>query len=342
MEVREWRRNGSAAVRFTALGFGTAPLGNLYRGISDDEAAQVLDAAWEGGVRYFDTAPLYGMTLAERRLGEFLRARPRSEYTLSTKAGRLMRPCAPAERTGIGRWFDVPDMREQFDYSHDGILRSFEESLERLGTGSVDILFVHDLCRFTHGSREASDQRVREFMASGYRAMVELREQGAVKVIGGGINEWEVCQALAEQGDFDLFLLPGRYTLLEQRALDTFLPLCVSRGIGVVMGGPYNSGILATGPVEGAYYDYDPAPPDILEKVSRIQNVCERNSTELKVAALQFPLLHPAVVSVIPGGQSVDESRSNCRNLEADVPDELWHDLKRDGLLRPDAPVSGR
>lgn len=247
MDTVTWKRNRSASVEFTRLGFGTAPLGNLYQAITDDEAAEVVAAAWDSGVRYFDTAPLYGLTLAERRLGAFLKSKPRDEYTLSTKAGRLMRPCPPSERSGIGRWFEVPDMKEVFDYSYDGVLRSFDESLERLKVGRVDILFAHDLCASTHGGKAASDARIQEFMSGGYKAMIELREQGVVKAIGGGINEWEVCQAMAEKGDFDIFLLAGRYTLLEQHALDSFLPLCESRGIGVVIGGPYNSGILATG-----------------------------------------------------------------------------------------------
>lgn len=339
MDAVTWKRNGSSSVEFTRLGFGTAPLGNLYQAITDDEAAEVVASAWDSGVRYFDTAPLYGLTLSERRLGAFLKSKPRDEYTLSTKVGRLMRPCPPSERSGIGRWFEVPDMKEVFDYSYDGVLRSFEESLERLGVGRVDVLFAHDLCAFTHGSKAASDARIEEFMSGGYKAMIELREQGAVKAIGGGINEWEVCQAMAEQGDFDIFLLAGRYTLLEQHALDSFLPLCEARGIGVVIGGPYNSGILATGPTESAYYNYDPAPPEILRKTKKIQNKCMAHSVDLKVAALQFPLLHPSVVAVIPGGKSAEEVIANGRNMNEPIPSALWQELKAEALLREDAPT---
>lgn len=340
MKTLTWKRNGSTEVEFTRLGFGTAPLGNIYQAITDEEAAEVVAAAWDGGVRYFDTAPLYGLTLAERRLGAFLKSKPRDEYTLSTKVGRLMRPCPPSERSGIGRWFDVPDMKEVFDYSYDGVLRSFEESLERLGVGRVDVLFAHDLCVSTHGSKAASDARIEEFMSGGYKAMIELREQGVVKAIGGGINEWEVCQAMAERGDFDIFLLAGRYTLLEQHALDSFLPLCESRGIGVVIGGPYNSGILATGPTAGAYYNYDPAPPEILKRTKRIQDKCVAHSVDLKVAALQFPLLHPSVVAVIPGGKSAEEVIANGRNMNETIPSALWQELKAEGMLREDAPTT--
>ena len=340
MDTVTWKRNRSASVEFTRLGFGTAPLGNLYQAITDDVAAEVVAAAWDSGVRYFDTAPLYGLTLAERRLGGSLKSKPRDEYTLSTKVGRLMRPCPSSERSGVGRWFEVPEMKEVFDYSYDGVLRSFEESLERLEVGRIDVLFVHDLCPSTHGGKAASDERIQEFMSSGYKAMIELREQGVVKAVGGGINEWDVCQALAEQGDFDIFLLAGRYTLLEQHALDSFLPLCETRGIGVVIGGPYNSGILATGPTDGAYYNYDPAPPEILKRTKKIQEKCMAHSVDLKVAALQFPLLHPSVVAVIPGGKSTEEVVANGLNMKETVPTALWQDLKAEGLLREDAPTA--
>ena len=340
MDAVTWKRNGSSSVEFTRLGFGTAPLGNLYQAITDDEAAEVVKSAWDSGVRYFDTAPLYGLTLAERRLGAFLKSKPRDEYTLSTKVGRLMRPCPPSERSGLRRWFEVPDMKEVFDYSYDGVLRSFEESFERLGVGRVDVLFAHDLCSFTHGSKAASDARIEEFMSGGYKAMIKLREQGAVKAIGGGINEWEVCQTMAERGDFDIFLLAGRYTLLEQHALDSFLPLCEAQGIGVVIGGPYNSGILATGPTEGAYYNYDPAPPEILNRTKKIQNKCTAHSVDLKVAALQFPLLHPSVIAVIPGGKSAEEVVANGLNMNQPIPSALWQELKAEGLLREDAPTT--
>jgi D-threo-aldose 1-dehydrogenase len=192
---------------------------------------------------------------------------------------------------------------------------------------------------FTHGSEEASDRRIGEFMEGGYRALSELREQGVVAAIGAGVNEWQVCERLARAGDFDLFLLAGRYTLLEQDALATFLPLCVERRIGIVLGGPYNSGILATGARPGAFYNYDPAPPAVLARVERIERVCAAHGVELAAAALRFPLAHPAVVSVIPGAQSAAEVERNAEILEARIPASLWSDLKGEGLLRPDAPV---
>ncbi|WP_028749689.1 aldo/keto reductase [Rhizobium mesoamericanum] len=339
MKTRHWDRRGNGGLTFTELGFGTAPLGNLYRAISDEEAAAVLDAAWECGTRYFDTAPLYGLGLAESRVGRFLRSKLRHEFVLSTKVGRIMKVCPPEQRTGIGKFFNTPSRREVFDYSYDGVMRSFEASFERTGLDSFDILFVHDLDVFNHGTQEACDYYVEQFMSGGYQAMISLRDQNVVSAIGGGINEWQMCQLLAERGDFDLFLLAGRYTLLEQEALETFLPMCVTRGIGIVLGGPYNSGILATGPVAGAQYNYSDAPTEVLERARRIEVVCRKHGVSLPNAALNFPFFHPAVVSVIPGGQSVNQVVSNYRARSTPIPVELWDDLKTVGLMRQDAPV---
>lgn len=339
METRHFDRIGNGGVTFTALGFGTAPLGNLYRAISDEEAQQALDAAWESGCRYYDTAPLYGLGLSETRLNRFLRGKRRDDYVLSTKVGRRLKACPPQERTGIGKFFDTPSRRELYDYSYEGVMRSFEDSLERLGADRVDILFGHDLDIANHGSQEAMQARLDEFMRSGYYALLALRDQGVIKAFGAGVNEWQPCQWLAERGDFDLFLLAGRYTLLEQEALETFLPLCESRGIGIVLGGPYNSGVLASGPKPGAFYNYNPAPQEVLDKVARIEAVCRQHGVRLIEAALQFPLFHPAVVSVIPGGQSVAEVKANREVLAARIPPQLWSDLKAQGLMRPDAPT---
>ena len=339
LNARVWQRIGSE-LTFTELGFGTAPLGNLYRAIGDDEAQAILDKAWEGGVRYYDTAPLYGLGLSETRLNRFLRGKDRNDYVLSTKVGRLLQACSSTDRTGVGKWFDVPIRREVYDYSYDGIMRSFEFSLERLGVDRVDILYVHDIDISNHGSKEACAARIDEFMGSGFEAMISLRDQGVVQAIGGGVNEWEICQTLAERGDFDLFLPAGRYTLLEQEALESFLPLCESRGIGIVIGGPYNSGILASGPKPGAFYNYDPAPEPVLEKVRRIEAVCRSHGVSLVEAAFQFPLMHPSVVAVIPGGQSVAQMESNLRVAAIAVPPALWTDLKDQGLMRADAPTS--
>jgi D-threo-aldose 1-dehydrogenase len=339
IKPRPFRTPHGVALAFTTIGFGTAPLGNLYRPLTEQDAHGALDAAWDIGCRYFDTAPLYGLGLAETRLNGFLRGHRAEPPLLSTKVGRLLDRCGSSERTGIGRFFDTPTRRERYDYSYDGVMRSLEFSLERLGVDAVDILYCHDVDVFTHGSQEAADRRIAEFMAGGYRALDQLRAEGVVKAIGAGVNEWQICEALAKAGSFDLFLLAGRYTLLEQDSLQSFLPLCETMGIGIVLGGPFNSGILATGPRPGAFYNYDRAPPHILERVRRIEAICKAHGVPLAAAALQFPLAHPAIVSVIPGGQSPRELKQNLEALRHPIPGALWDDLKRSVLLREDAPV---
>ncbi len=339
LKTRHWDRIGNGGLTFTELGFGTAPLGNLYRAISDDDAHAILEAAWDAGVRYFDTAPLYGLGLSETRLNRFLRDKPRDDYVLSTKIGRLFQATTPDKRDGIGKWFDVPSRNEVYDYTYDGVMRSLEFSLERLGVDRIDVLYAHDLDVFNHGSWAQLESYMTTLMDGGYVALRDLRDEGVITAFGAGVNEWQPCQWMAERGDFDLFLLAGRYTLLEQEALDSMLPLCEERGIGIVIGGPYNSGILATGPKPGAYYNYDPAPPDILDRVGRIQSICQAHGVKLLDAAFQFPLLHPAVVSVIPGGQGTEEMASNIAAARATIPDALWAELKAEGLMHQDAPV---
>ena len=272
-------------------------------------------------------------------MNRFLRTKPRDAYVLSTKIGRLLRAATEDTRDGHGKWFDVPARNEVYDYSYDGVMRSLEFSLERLGVDRVDMLFAHDLDTFNHGSQDVLDAKLEALMAGGYEALVSLRDQGVIRAFGAGVNEWQPCQWLTERGDFDIFLLAGRYTLLEQEALDSFLPLAERRGIGIVIGGPYNSGILATGPTPGAFYNYAPAPPHIQDRVARLQTVCDRHGVRLVDAAFQFCLRHPAVLSVIPGGQGPAEMQSNVQAAQADIPMALWDELKAAGLLRPDAPV---
>ena len=254
--VRKFTTRGGVELQFTELGFGGVPLGNLYRPMMEREARVMLDAVWAAGCRYFDTAPLYGLGLSETRLNGFLRPKPRGSYLISTKVGRLLDLCEPQKRSGQGVFFETPSRRERFDYSYDGVMRSLEFSLERLGLDHVDIVYCHDVDVFTHGSKEAADARIKEFMEGGYRALERLRASGAVKAIGAGINEWEIAEKLARAADFDAFLLAGRYTLLEQEALTSFLPLCEEKKIAVVIGGPFNSGILATGVKANARYNY--------------------------------------------------------------------------------------
>ena len=326
-------------LQFTELGFGGAPLGNLFRPMTEKEARVMLEAVWAEGCRYFDTAPLYGLGLSETRLNGLLRAKPRASYLISTKVGRLLDLSEPHARSHQGVFFETPSRRERFDYSYDGVMRSIEFSLERLGLDRVDIVFAHDVDVVTHGSKEASDARIREFMTGGYRALDALRASGAVKAIGAGINEWEVAEKLARAGDFDVFLLAGRYTLLEQEALTSFLPLCEERNIAVVIGGPFNSGILATGVKADAHYNYGPAAEEIKDRVRRIQQICKSFKVRLPEAALRFPLGHPSVVSVIAGAQRASEVRRNAAMMKARPPAALWRALKAEKLLRQDAPT---
>lgn len=329
---RRWNGRGTGGLAFTELGFGSAPLGNLFRAISETEAQAVLDAAWAAGVRYFDTAPLYGLGLSETRINHFLRGKPRADYVLSTKVGRLLTAVPPGQGDAPDKWIDVPSRRERFDYSHDGVLRSLDASLERLGLDRIDLVYAHDLDAFTHGSVAARQARLDEFMSGGYRALLRLRDEGVIAGFGAGVNEWEPCDWLLERGDFDVFLLAGRFTLLEQGALG-FMDKAAARGVGVVIGGPYNSGILASGPRPGAHYNYAPAPASVLDRARRLQAVCEGQGVRLVDAAFRFPLLHPATVSVIPGGQGPGEMASNVRAAAAVIPLALWQALAAEGLI---------
>lgn len=345
LATRHWDRlggSGKGGLTFTELGFGSAPLGNLYRAITDEEADAILDRAWQAGVRYYDTAPLYGFGLSETRLNRFLRDKPRDDYVLSTKVGRYLLPATAATRDGHGKWFEVPNRREVYDYSRDGVLRSLDASFERLGVDRIDIVFAHDIDVPNQGSRANVEARVDQLQAGGYHALERMRSEGAIAAFGAGVNEWEVCEQLARRGDYDLFLLAGRYTLLEQEALTSFLPLCEARGIGIVTGGPYSSGILATGPKPGAFYNYEPAGREVLDRVARLEAVCDSHGVRLVDAAFRFPLLHPCTVSVIPGGQGVAEMEGNITAAAAVIPEGLWADLKAEGLVRQDAPTSGR
>ncbi len=332
------RALGRSGLPVTVLGFGGAPLGNMYAPIPDAQAWATVAACHAAGIRYFDTAPLYGFGLSEHRVGEALRGCDRDSFVLSTKVGRLLRAADPTTLDS-GQFKDALPFAGVYDYSFDGVLRSVEDSLQRLGTHRIDVLLVHDLDVWTHGSDEARRARLEEFMAGGYRAMLRLREEGAVRAIGAGINETGACLDLAKQGDFDCFLLAGRYTLLEQGPLDELFPLSEERNIGFIIGGAYNTGILATGAVEGAYFQYGPAPAEIMDRVRRIEEVCARHAVRLPSAALQFPLGHPVVATVVVGMRAPAEVEQNLDLFSAPIPVAFWTELKQAGLLREDAPV---
>jgi D-threo-aldose 1-dehydrogenase len=330
------RAIGRTQLRVSVLGFGTAPLGDLYLQLDDRTAIATVERAFELGVNLLDTSPLYGHGLAEHRCGTAIRRMPRDQIVLCTKVGRWMDPLHGAgDRSGF---VGGQPHRAVVDYSYDGTMRSVEQSLLRLGTDRIDLLLIHDVDIWTHGAAAIED-RFREAMAGAYVALDRLRSAGVVSGIGVGVNEAEMCVRFAQAGSFDVMLLAGRYSLLEQPALTEFLPLALERGIGVLLGGVFNSGILATGAVSGAKYNYRDAPPDILEKVARIERVCAAHGVALPTAALHFALGHRAVASVVLGGQSPQEVERNMAALSTDVPAALWADLKAEHLLDADAPV---
>ena len=334
------RKIGRTDLDVATLGLGCASLGNLYRTVTDTQARETVRCALDAGLRYLDTAPYYGFGLSERRVGDVVRREPRSSFVLSTKAGRLLRPCGPADENEVRHGYCSPMPFEPlYDYSYDGIMRSHEDSLQRLGLNSIDILYVHDIGRVTHG--DDNDRLFKTVMDSGYKALEELRRTGQIRAFGLGVNEYEVCEDALEYGDFDCFLVAGRYTLLEQGALDSFLPRCEARKISIIIGGVYNSGILALGTRSGQtlYYNYEPAPTAIIERVQRLETVCGEFQVPLPAAALQFPLACSAVASVIVGMGNPLRITNTLKLFSMDIPAEFWQALRAEGLLHPAAPV---
>lgn len=333
------RRLGRTNLRLSEFGLGTAAFGNLYQPVTDVAAAAALGAALDAGVQFFDTAPYYGFGLAERRVGDALRAASAGAAVLSTKVGRLLDPAPDADVTAERHGFrSTMPFEPRFDYSYDGVLRSHEASLQRLGLARVSILLVHDIGALTHG--DEAPRRLGELTeGGGFRALARLREEGSIDAIGVGVNEVAICLDLLGRVPLDVILLAGRYTLLEQGALDSFFPACAAAGVSVVVGGPFNSGILASAATEQGCYDYDQAPAPIVERVGALRSLCTRHDVPLPAAALQFVLAHPQVASVIPGARSAAEVTQNLAHYRAAVPPVLWRDLIDAGLIARNAPV---
>jgi D-threo-aldose 1-dehydrogenase len=321
------RELGRTGLRLTQLGLGGTSVGSMYVGLDDDEGRAVVERAWDLGARYYDTAPYYGAGSSERRFGQALKGKPRSAFVLSTKVGRLLVP----DSSGEGKpahFADREPYRAVFDFSPDGVRRSVEESLQRLGLDSIDVAYAHD-----------PQGHVYQIVDETFPALAKMKEEGLIKAIGAGVNFSEVCQLFLRFCEFDCFLLAMRYTLLEQAPLAEFLPLCQEKGVGVVVGGALASGILATGPVPGAHYNYRPAPPSIVERVRRIEHVCQAHGVPLAAAALQFPLGHPAVASVITGSNLPEHMDANAELMRRPIPPAFWADLKSERLLNPQAPT---
>lgn len=329
---------GNTGVSVTRLGLGAASIGGLYEPVADQDAVALVDHAWEMGIRYFDAAPLYGYGTGERRMGLGLAQRSRSDFVLSTKVGRLVVPreeiraSHDVDRQALGEredayYMGTPSVRVVFDYSHDGVLRSVDESLTRLGLDRVDILYIHD-----------PDDHWTQAVTGAYPALRRLREEGVVGAIGVGIKHWQPLVRFARETDMDVFMLAGRYTLLDQGALDELLPLCVEKNISVVQVGVMNSGILAD-PKPGAMFDYMPAPAEWVARAERLRAVCDRFDVPLKAAAVQFALAHPQVVSLVAGVRSREHLDEYPALMQARIPAELWQELRRERLIHEDAPV---
>lgn len=336
MKPGEKLKFGRVDLEVTAFAFGTAPIGNIFREIDEQTSDSMIQTAWDAGVRYYDTAPMYGHGLSELRTGQSLRWKNRDDFVLSSKVGRRLVP-AKRETIDFAPWTNAAPFVMEFDYTYDGTMRAFEDSLQRMALERMDICFIHDIDVFTRGAEQP--EVFKQAMDGSWRALEKLRDEGVVKAIGVGVNEWEVCHEALKQRDFDCFLLAGRYTLLEQDALNDFLPLCEERGAAVVVGGGFNSGILATGAKEGAKYNYAPAPADIMDKVAKIEKVCAEHGVPLPAAALQFVVAHPAIPSFIAGTRTVGQLEQNLAWFAHPIPAEFWSDLKAQGLLREDAPT---
>ncbi|QPC90821.1 aldo/keto reductase [Mesorhizobium sp. INR15] len=315
----ESRRIGQTALEVTEISFGGAAIGGLYRASSREAAMETLQGAWEAGLRYFDTAPFYGFGLSERRFGDFLRYKPRDSYVLSTKVGRLLRP-VPEDQVPDHSYVEPLPFAVDYDYSYDGIMRSVEFSYARLGLNKIDILYVHDIGAYTHGI-EKTKLHFRQLMDGGIKALDELKRSGAISAYGLGVNEVPICLEVMHRAPLDCILLASRYSLLDRSAQAELLPLCRARQTSLVIGGVFNSGILATGPVQGAHFDYQPASRDVLARVDAMEKIAGEGGYPLAAAAFQFPLHEPLVATVLTGTAKLANLMRNIDLLDIDVPE---------------------
>ncbi|MCB2078850.1 MAG: aldo/keto reductase [Novosphingobium sp.] len=332
MKAADTRPLGRTGLEVTLVSYGGGSLGNFYRRIGNADAHAILDAAWNEGIRYFDTAPVYGRGRSERRLGMFLGEKPRDEYVLSSMVGRLMVP-ARGEVAQDGIFLDPAPFNSRWDYSYDGVLRSHEESLQRLGLDRIDILYVHDIGRRLHG--DAADEQMRIFRSGGLKALEQLVGSGAIAGYGLGVTEVDVCVDMLDYANPEAFLLAGPYTLLDHAAAKPLLDRCLKRRVSLAIGGVFASGILATGAVPGARYDYAPADPDILDRVRKLEYIAASHGVMLSAAALQFPLAHPAVATVLLGAGRLSSLEQGIGGIEAHVSPAFWRDLCEQGLVDP-------
>ena len=341
MRASDRQRVGTRGLEVTRLGLGGTAFGNMYARLDETDAEAIVQAAYTEGIRYCDTAPLYGYGLSEARMGQGLLSVPRDDMVLSSKVGYMLVPRSEGQEDHTP-FVDIPPLTSIFDYSREATLRSIEGSLERLQTDRLDIVLIHDPdeSRSNDPDWQPGDRgHFDEVMEGAYPALCKLREEGAIGAIGLGMNQWQMLADFARTGDFDCFLLAGRYTLLEQESLRELLPLCLEKDVRIIIGGPYNSGILATGAIDGAMYNYAPANDQLLGRVRQIEAVCARHEVPLKAAALQFPFGHEAVATTIPGARSAEEIQDNVRLIEHPIPDDFWAELKAESLIASETPT---
>ena len=333
------REIGSTGTYVTEFGLGTAPLGDLFVALSEETAQGVLQAAWDVGVRYYDTSPFYGNGMSEHRVGHFLRQQPRKEFVLSTKVGRVFRAAHDPYNYESDDFVGALPFDFTVDYSYDGIMRSYEDSLQRLSLPSIDLLVIHDLDFYFYKTEARVNAYLTQLFTSGWRALDELRRHGLVKGVGAGINELGMIPRFLDLVELDFFLVAYGYNLLTQEMLAEEFPLCAEQGISIIIGAVFASGILATGAVPGARFFYAPASQELMERTDRIEQICQRYQTPLPCAALQFLLAHPNVAAIIPGALEAAHVQTNFGLLQQPIPGELWAELKSEGLLQEDAPT---
>ena len=339
MDPQAKRRLGKSGVELPLFGFGGAPLGDLFVKVSEEDAEATLAGAWDNGIRYYDTAPWYGRGQSEHRFGRFLYRKPRGEFVLSTKVGRVLKAPKNPDSFDTGFWSGGLHFDHVFDYGYDAVMRAYEDCLQRLGMNRIDLLIIHDLDFWHHATELKVNAYLGQLVTGGFRALEELRRGGQIRAIGAGINELGMMPRFLDLFDMDFFLVALRYTLMEHDSLDSELPYCQRRDVGLVIGGVFSSGITATGAVPGAKYNYADATPEVMDKVRRIEAVCQRHEVPLQAAALQFPFGPPCVTSVIPGAIRPEQIAANLANFRHPIPAAFWEELRHEQLIRADAPV---
>lgn len=332
------KKLGRTSISLTQIGLGCAPIGDLFVTMTEENAQEILQTSWDKGIRYFDTSPFYGHGKSEHRLGHFLRGKHRQEFVVSTKVGRILQPTKRKCDVNGGDWSDPLPFNLQFDYSYDGIMRSYEDSLQRLGLGSIELLIIHDLDLLHHPPERMAALQI-ELATSGWRALENLRSSGAIEGIGAGINSVGLIPRFLDLLDLDFFLLAQDYNLLDHNVLDRDFPLCEDAKVAIIVGASFASGILATGNKNNSKYRYGDPPPDVVKKIDLMEKICDSYRVDLATVALHFPLANPLVSAIVPGANLPEHVASNVERLNYHVPSDLWMEFKNNGLLRTDAPV---